>query len=79
MRSTIRCVGLDVHKDTVTIAVARGEADPDVVGTVANGWMVLERQLKRLGPLFHVATRTYASDGPALSARLDQRSRFHGT
>jgi transposase len=50
MRSTIRYVGLDVHKDTVTIAVARGEADPEVVGTVANGWMVLERQLKRLGP-----------------------------
>ena len=50
MRSTIRYVGLDVHKDTVTIAVARGEGDPEVVGTVANDWGVLLRQLERLGP-----------------------------
>jgi hypothetical protein len=48
MRSTIRDVGLDVHKDT--IAVARGEADPEVVATVPNGWMVLGQQLKHLGP-----------------------------
>lgn len=50
MKSTIRYIGLDVHKDTVTIAVARGEAEPEVVGTVANRWEVLARQLRRLGP-----------------------------
>ena len=33
MKSTIRYVGLDVHKDTVTIAVARGEGDPEIVVT----------------------------------------------
>lgn len=49
MRSTIRYVGLDVHKDTVSIAVARGEGEPEVVGSVANAWLVLERELKRLG------------------------------
>ena len=50
MRSMICYVGLDVHKETITIVVARGEGEPAVVGTVANSWMVLERQLKRLGP-----------------------------
>jgi transposase len=50
MRSTIRYVGLDVHKDTVTIAQAISDGEPQLVGTVPNGWMALERELKRLGP-----------------------------
>ena len=50
MRGTIHYVGLDVHKDTITIAQAIEDGEPRLVGTVPNGWMALERELKRLGP-----------------------------
>jgi len=49
MPSTIRYVGLDVHKDTITIAVAVGKAEAEVVGTVPNAWMAFHRRLKTLG------------------------------
>jgi hypothetical protein len=48
MRTTIRFAGLDGSKDTITIASAPSAGDPEVVGAVANGWMVLERRLRRL-------------------------------
>ncbi len=48
--STMRHVGLDVHKDTIAIAQAIGAGELQVVGTVPNGWMALDRELKRLGP-----------------------------
>ena len=50
MRSTVRYIGLDVHKDTIAIAQAIGAGEPQLVGTIPNGWMVLDRELKRLGP-----------------------------
>ena len=50
MRNTIHYIGLDVHKDTITIAQAIGDGEPRLVGTVPNSWMALERELKRLGP-----------------------------
>jgi hypothetical protein len=39
MRSTIRYGGLDVHKDTVTVAVCeKGTCAPQNFGTVRTGW-----------------------------------------
>ncbi len=50
MRSTIRYVGLDVHKAKIVIAVAeKGGGAPEVVATIANHWPTLHKQLKRLG------------------------------
>ena len=50
MRSTIRYVGLDVHKETLVIAVAESAGGaPEVVATIANHWPTLHKQLKRLG------------------------------
>ena len=51
MRNTIRYVGLDVHKDTIVIAVAdEGRDAPEVLGTIPNTWAALQKKLKRLGP-----------------------------
>jgi transposase len=44
-------VGLDVHKETITLAVAEeGKGDPAVLGTIRNDWTSLWKQLRRLGP-----------------------------
>lgn len=50
MGSTIRYIGLDVHKEKIVIAVAeQGGGEPEVVATIANDWPTLHKQLKRLG------------------------------
>lgn len=44
-------VGLDVHKDTIAVAVARpGRADPEWHGTIANRRSALKRVIDRLAP-----------------------------
>ncbi len=45
MKKTIRYVGMDVHKDTIAIAVATKKTDPRVVATVPNSWPSLRREL----------------------------------
>ena len=48
-------VGLDVHKDTIAIAVARlSEAEPHFVGTVNGTKAALLKALGRLGPVPHL-------------------------
>ena len=46
----LRFVGLDVHKDTVTIAVAEpGTAAPEVLAVVPHELGAIVRQLRKLG------------------------------
>jgi transposase len=48
--SKVRFVGLDVHKDTITIAVADQDGStPQVVATIAHEVRALLKQLKKLG------------------------------
>ncbi len=52
MKDRLRYVGLDVHKLTITMAVAeQGNGEPQVLAKIPNSWPVLLRHLKRLGPL----------------------------
>ncbi len=41
-------VGMDVHKETVSVAAAEGQTEPHVVGTVANDGQQLPKLLRRL-------------------------------
>ena len=51
MRSTIRYIGLDVHKETIVIGVAEsGGGEPDILAKIAHHWPTLRNLLKRLGP-----------------------------
>ncbi len=74
MRSTIRYVGLDVHKETLVIAVAEnGGGAPEVVATIANHWPTLHKQLKRLGRPEDL--RCCYEAGPGYSSELSGLSR----
>lgn len=51
MEKVARYVGLDVHKESITIAVADGSGgESSVVGKIPNQWQALSKTLKRLGP-----------------------------
>jgi transposase len=51
-----RFVGLDVHKDTIVIAVAElGREAARVVATVPHEWKALRKVLDKLGPRSEVA------------------------
>ncbi len=50
MNKSLRFVGLDVHKDSITIAVAEEGREPAYVyGGILNDWEILKRALTRLG------------------------------
>lgn len=49
---TVRFVGLDVHADSIAIAVAEpGRGEPATVGTIPNDTVALLKRLRRLGPV----------------------------
>jgi len=49
MNETTRFVGLDVHKETIAVAIAEGGASPQTYGTVANDPVAVRRLVKSLG------------------------------
>jgi|GraSoiStandDraft_4_1057263.scaffolds.fasta_scaffold48627_1 transposase len=52
MQSTVRYVGLDVHKDTIVMAVAEAGTQPaEIFATLANDPAAVLSRLRKLGPL----------------------------
>jgi transposase len=52
MQSTVRYVGLDVHKETIVMAVAESNTSPaEVLTEVAYNVGIVLKQLRKLGPL----------------------------
>jgi transposase len=52
MQSTVRYVGLDVHKDTIVMAVAEAGTEPaEIFATLANDPAAVLSRLRKLGPL----------------------------
>src|SRR5579872_7131572 len=52
MQSTVRYVGLDVHKETIVMAVAESNTSPaEVLTEVAYDVGIVLKQLRKLGPL----------------------------
>ena len=49
MRKNTRFVGLDVHAETIAVAVAEGRGQVRSLGTIPNRGEVLERLLKKVG------------------------------
>ena len=84
-KAKLRFVGLDVHKDSIAIAVAEdGRRPARDVGTFSSDWLAIEKQLKRLakgvrlhicyeaGPTgfeLHRRLTTANVSAPAISAR----------
>ena len=46
----VRCVGLDVHADTIAVAVAEPDGEVRALGTIPNRPDSIRRLVKRLGP-----------------------------
>ena len=50
MRTITHFVGLDVHKDSIVIAVAPAEGgEPRCLGTIPNDWTKLRNRLRKIG------------------------------
>jgi transposase len=74
--STIRYVGLDVHKDTITMAVAEhGQAEAKVIGIFPNDCQKILKQLKKLSPDLSLLRVCYEAGptGFGLSRRLNEQ------
>ncbi len=49
MNETTRFIGLDVHKETIAVAVAEGGGSPQSMGTIANDPTAVRRLVRQLG------------------------------
>src|SRR5436309_6815057 len=48
--SNVRFIGLDVHAETIAVAVADGDTDVRSLGTIPNRPESIRKLLKKLGP-----------------------------
>jgi len=75
MATTVRYVGLDVHKESITIAVAESDRSPaQEYTTIANDWPKLLKALRRLSPTLTSLRCCYEAGltGYELYRRMDE-------
>jgi transposase len=51
MKKKLRFLGLDVHAETITVAVAEPDGEVRSLGTIANRMESIRRLVKKLGPV----------------------------
>ena len=51
MREKLRFLGLDVHAETIAVAIAEPDGDLHSLGTIANREDSIRKLIKKLGPV----------------------------
>jgi len=51
MKKKLRFLGLDVHAETIAVAVAEPDGEVRSLGTIANRMESIRRLVKKLGPV----------------------------
>ena len=80
MRETLRFLGLDVHAETITAAIAEPDGEVRLLGTIPNREDSIRKFIKKLGPVEQLrACYEAGPTGFALYWQLTQlRSRLRG-
>ncbi len=50
MKNKVRFLGLDVHAETIAVAIAEPDGDVRSLGTIANRVESIRKLVKKLGP-----------------------------
>lgn len=67
MAKNTRFVGMDVHAETLAVAVGEGRGQVRSLGTIPNRGEAVERLLKKLGKPGELVDRTSISEGSGRS------------
>ncbi|HEX3967323.1 MAG TPA: IS110 family transposase [Edaphobacter sp.] len=54
MKEKVRFLGLDVHAETIAVAIAEGDGEVRSLGTIANRGESIGKMVKKLGPVEHL-------------------------
>ena len=54
MKEKVRFLGLDVHAETITVAVAEPDGEVRSLGTIANREESIRKLIRKLGPVEHL-------------------------
>jgi transposase len=54
MQNKVRFLGLDVHADTIAVAIAEPNGEVRSLGTIANRAESIRKMVKKLGPVEHL-------------------------
>jgi len=78
MKEKVRFLGLDVHTETIVVAVAEPAGKVRSLGTIANRAESIHKLVKKLGPVEHLLTcyeaGTTATASPSMFVRTTARS-----
>ena len=69
MREKVRFFGLDVHAETITVAVAEPNGEVRILGTIANRKDSIRKFTRKLGPPEQLIRRGEAIDGSGFDHR----------